>query len=64
MVVGSVYPWKEVFQGDKSAIICSREARLEQYAGDMPCIAHLLLSQHRKTDNVPVEVAALGIDMM
>ena len=63
VLIGSVSPWKEVSQMDESAIICSgdcTEARLEQSAGDMQCISHLLLSQHRKTANFHVNVAVVG----
>lgn len=45
---------------DESAIICHRdytEARLEQSAADTQYVPHLLLSQHRKTDNFHVNVA-------
>lgn len=48
---------------DESAIICCRdytEARLEQSAGDMQRVPHLLLSQHRKTGNFHVNEAVIG----
>lgn len=40
--MGSVYPWKEVFQMDKSAFICSgdpMETILEQSAVHSPPVA-------------------------